>query len=91
MSQVNIHIDPLTTSCVLKHLGLAIDEIKLVRSINSISEQVNMTGIRQLESGRRRYLISELRFFAKAPQFGARESQYQLTTKPYRHHGWCTP
>ena len=65
MSQVNIHIDPLTTSCVLKHLGLAIDEIKLVRSINSISEQVNMTGIRQLESGRRRYLISELRFLQK--------------------------
>ena len=31
MSQTNIQIDPLTTSCVLKYLGLAIDEIKLVR------------------------------------------------------------
>jgi hypothetical protein len=41
MSQTNIHIDPLTTTCVLKNLGLAIEEIKLVRSINSIYEQVS--------------------------------------------------
>ena len=65
MSQVNIHIDPLTTSCVLKQLGLAIDEIKLVRSINSLSEQVRMSNAMQLESGRKRYLISELRFLNK--------------------------
>jgi len=65
MSQVNIHIDPLSTSCVLKYLGLAIDEIKLVRSINSISQQVGMSGAAQLESGRKRYLISELRFLNK--------------------------
>ncbi len=65
MSQVNIHIDPLTTNCVLKHLGLAIDEIKLVRSINSISEQVSLSGASQFESGRKRYLISELRFLKK--------------------------
>ncbi len=65
MSQTIIHIDPLTTNCVLKYLGLAIDEIKLVRSINSLSQQVSMSGARQLESGRRRYLVSELRFLNK--------------------------
>lgn len=65
MSQTIIHIDPLTTNCVLKYLGLAIDEIKLVRSIDSISQQVKMSGAMQLESGRKRYLISELRFLNK--------------------------
>jgi hypothetical protein len=65
MSQTIIHIDPLTTSCVLKYLGLAIDEIKLVRSIDNLSQLVSMSGARQLESGRRRYLISELRFLNK--------------------------
>ena len=65
MSQTNIHIDPLTTNCVLKYLGLAIDEIKLVRSINLISEQVRTTNATHLETGRRRYLISELRFLNK--------------------------
>ena len=65
MSQTIIHIDPLTTNCVLKYLGLAIDEIKLVRSINTLSQQVSMSSARQLESGRRHYLISELRFLNK--------------------------
>ena len=65
MSQINIHIDPLTTRCVLKYIGLAIDEIKLIRSINSLSEQVRMSNASQLESGRQRYLISELRFLNK--------------------------
>ncbi|MDH3387733.1 MAG: hypothetical protein OEN02_07485 [Gammaproteobacteria bacterium] len=65
MSQTNIHIDPLTTSCVLKNLGLAIDEIKLVRSIDSLTEQVRMSNASQLEPGRKRYLISELRFLHK--------------------------
>ena len=65
MSQTVIHIDPLTTSGVLKCLGLAIDEIKLVRSIDNLSLLVSMSGARQLESGRRRYLISELRFLNK--------------------------
>lgn len=65
MSQTVIQIDPLTTNCVLKHLGLAIDEIKLVRSINILSNQVSMGGSSELESGRRRYLISELRFLNK--------------------------
>lgn len=62
MSQTCIRIDPLTTGCVLQKLGLAIDEIKLVRSINSINEQVRSPDAAQLESGRHRYLISELRF-----------------------------
>jgi hypothetical protein len=65
MSQTITHIDPLTTNCVLKYLGLAIDEIKLVRSINSLNQLVSMAGAKQLESGRRRYLISELRFLNK--------------------------
>ena len=65
MSQTSISIDPLTTVCVLKNMRLAIDEIKLVRSINSIAEQVEAKSSTQLESGRRHYLISELRFLNK--------------------------
>lgn len=65
MGQTITHIDPLTTNCVLKYLGLAIDEIKLVRSIDSLSQQVSMSSAAQLESGRKRYLISELRFLNK--------------------------
>ena len=65
MSQTSISIDPLSTVCVLKNMSLAIDEIKLVRSINNISEQVETKDAAQLESGRRRYLISELRFLNK--------------------------
>ena len=65
MSQTVIHIDPLTTQCVLKYLGLAIDEIKLVRSIDSLTEQVRMGHTLQLDPGRKRYLISELRFLNK--------------------------
>ena len=65
MSQTNIQIDPLSTQCVLKNMGLVIDEIKLVRSIDSISQQVGMSSAAQLESGRRRYLLSELRFLNK--------------------------
>ena len=68
MSQTCIRIDPSTTSCILKNLGLAIDEIKLVRSIDSITEMVNQRDAEQLESGRRRYLISELRFLNKRLQ-----------------------
>ncbi len=65
MPQTNIHIDPLTTNCVLKYLSLAIDEIKLVRSIDSLTEQVRMTDGMKVDPGRKRYLISELRFLNK--------------------------
>jgi hypothetical protein len=68
MSQTSVSIDPMSTKCVLKNMSLAIDEIKLVRSINSISEQVEERDAAQLESGRRRYLISELRFLNKRLQ-----------------------
>ena len=68
MSQTSIYIDPLTTVCVLKNMGLAIDEIKLVRSINSISAQVEAQDVEQMESGRRRYLLTELRFLNKRLQ-----------------------
>jgi hypothetical protein len=61
-------IDPLTTDCVLKNLSLAIDEIKLVRSINSINEQISVGDAAQLESERRPYLLSELRFLSKRLQ-----------------------
>ena len=68
MSQVINCIDPLTTDCVLKNLSLAIDEVKLVRPINSINEQIAAGDEAQLESGRRRYLMSELRFLNKRLQ-----------------------
>ncbi len=62
MAQTNIQIDPLTTRCVLKYIGLAIEEIKLVRSIDSLNEQVRLNSGADMDPGRRRYLISELRF-----------------------------
>ena len=65
MNQNNILINPLTTNCVLKYLGLAIDEIKIVRSIDNINQQVMTNSAINLESGRKRYLISELRFLNK--------------------------
>ena len=68
MSQINIHIDPLSTSCVLKYLGLAIDEIKLIRSIHSLSEQVLASDELKIDVGRRRYLVSELQFLNKRLQ-----------------------
>jgi hypothetical protein len=68
MNQAINCIDPLTTDCVLKNLSLAIDEIKLVRSINSINAQIADGDAAQLESGRRRYLTSELRFLNKRLQ-----------------------
>jgi len=68
MSKTCIRIDPLTTNNVLQKLGLAIDEIKLVRSIKSINEQVSSPDAEQLESGRHRYLNSELRFLQRRLQ-----------------------
>lgn len=65
MGQTNIHIDPQSTSCVLRYLGLAIEEIKIVRSIDNLTEQVRMSNAMHLEPSRRRYLISELRFLNK--------------------------
>ena len=62
MGQVNIHIDPLSTNCVLKYLGLAIEEIKLVRSIDNLNEQVRLSRSLDFEPVRHRYLVSELRF-----------------------------
>jgi hypothetical protein len=68
MSQTLINIDPLSTDRVLRKLALAIDEIKLVRTIDSLNEQVRLRDAKQLESGRRRYLISELRYLNKRLQ-----------------------
>ena len=68
MSQTKVHINPLTTNCVLKYLSLAIDEIKIVRSIDNINEQVMVNSTANLESGRKRYLVSELRFLNKRLQ-----------------------
>ena len=68
MNQAINCIDPLTTDCVLKNLNLAIDEIKLVRSINSINELIMAGNAGQLETERRPYLLSELRFLNKRLQ-----------------------
>lgn len=65
MGKTNIYIDPLSTQCVLKYFGLAIDEIKLVRNIDVIANQVKYGSAAQLESGRKHFLISELRFLNK--------------------------
>ena len=68
MGQTSTRIDPLSTACVLKNLGLAIEEIKLMRAIDSIQRQVMYGDADQLATGRRRYLISELRFLNKRLQ-----------------------
>ncbi len=65
MSQTVIQIDPMTTLAVLKNLGLAIDEIKLVRSIDALNEQVKQAQEMQLQLSRKRYLDSEMRFLNK--------------------------
>ncbi len=75
MNQAINCIDPLTTDCVLKNLSLAIDEIKLVRSINSINEQIADGDAAQLESGRRRYLTVGTPFPEQAPADGPRKSR----------------
>ena len=65
MAQVNTHIDPLTTHGVLTFLALAIDEIKLLRSIDHLKEQVRLSDVLQIDAERRRYLLAELRYLDK--------------------------
>ncbi len=65
MSQTVIQIDPMTTPAVLKNLSLAIDEIKLVRSIDALNEQVKQAQEMELKLCRKRYLDSEIRFLKK--------------------------
>jgi hypothetical protein len=62
MTTVNIHIDPLTTQGVLAHLGQAIDEIKLLRAIDCLKQQLYTGEAVQIDFGRRRYLVAELRY-----------------------------
>lgn len=61
MTTVNIQIDPLTTHGVLAHLGQAIDEIKLLRAIDCLKQQLYTGDAVKLDFGRRRYLVAELR------------------------------
>lgn len=61
MAQTNIHIDPVSTRSMLKSLGYAIDEVKLVRSINELSEQSRLAGGARIDPGRQRYLVNEIR------------------------------
>jgi hypothetical protein len=68
MSQTSICIDPLSTLRVLKNMSLAIDEIKIVRSIDRISAQVEAQDAAKLDSGHRQYLLTELRFLNKRLQ-----------------------
>ena len=68
MSQTIIQIDPVSTNGVLKYMRLAIDEIKLQRSIDTLNQQMQQGQSLELDSGRKRYLISELRFLNKRLQ-----------------------
>ena len=61
MAHTNHHIDPLSTRSTLKSLGYAIDEIKLVRSIHRLSEQARLGAGVQIDPGRQRYLVTEIR------------------------------
>ena len=61
MAQTNIHIDPLSTRCMLRSLGYAIDEVKLVRSINELSEQTRLAAGARTDPRRQRYLVNEIR------------------------------
>ncbi len=65
MSQTITHIDPLSTDGVLKHMCFVIDEIKLLRSIDSLTEQIRLSQTPEFDPSRKRYLISELRFLNK--------------------------
>ena len=60
MTTVNIHIDPLTTHGVLAQLGQAIEEIKLLRAIDCLKQQLYSGDDVKLDFGRRRYLVAEL-------------------------------
>jgi hypothetical protein len=65
MMTMSNHINPLSTQCVLKFMGLAIDEIKLIRSIDLIFEQMKNTNAEHFSSGRTLYLVTELRYLTK--------------------------
>ena len=68
MSQTITQIDPLSTDGVLKYMRFAIDEIKLLRSIDSLTQQVKLSQTLEFDPNRKRYLISELRFLNKRLQ-----------------------
>ena len=65
MAQVNTHINPLSTSVVLANLALAIDEIKLLRAIDHLKEQLRLSDSLRIDIERRHYLVAELRFLNK--------------------------
>lgn len=65
MSQVNTQIDPRSTNRVLTHLGLAIEEIKLLRAIDRLNEQIRLSESEQLDTLCRGHLVAELRFLNK--------------------------
>ncbi len=65
MAQVNPQIDPLSTNVVLTHLGLAIDEIKLLRSIDQLKEQLRLSDSMRIDIDRRHFLVAELRYLNK--------------------------
>ena len=68
MSQTITQIDPISTDGVLRNMRLVIDEIKLLRSIDSLKEQVRLSHSLDFDPSRKRYLISELRFLNKRLQ-----------------------
>ena len=80
MSQTSISINPQTTVCVLKNMSLAIDEIKLVRSIKIINEQVEAKDAAQLESGAPALPDIGIAFPQQTFAGSSRKSQLELST-----------
>lgn len=64
MIQTSKLVDPLTNSHLLRNLGLTIDEIKLLRSIEAIVARIESSNDGQMEQ-LQRLLISELRVVQK--------------------------
>ncbi len=60
MGHLQTLIDPNSTSQLLNDLGLAIDETKIVKAINSLSKQLNNIEASSGKSTRTQYLNSEI-------------------------------
>ena len=77
------HINPLSTHCVLTTMGLAIDEIKLIRLIDSIFDQIKNANAEHLASGRTRYLVTEMRFLTKRLRLVREKADQQQAADPH--------
>ena len=59
MSSLQTYIDPVSTKQLLSTLCLAIDETKLVLSLNAIEQQINQADSSKLKTDRIDYLQKE--------------------------------